>query len=150
MPSATSSPHHGNLCRSAFTAGALETAGVLSDALHFGHLRWQDCHAEAPSPAQHPRPQTPSELDTSQEDNDTWYAGHAQRDPIRHAPVASSRQYDEYVEEYDLKFQDYHQLRQAMGRVQRCCLHVHCIWRHDVFALHSYLGCQACACLLRD
>lgn len=76
-------------------------------------------------PAQHLRLQTPSELDTSQEDNDTWYAEHAQRDPIRHAPIASSRQYNEYVEEYDLKFQDYHQLRQAMGRVQRCCPYIH-------------------------
>ncbi|CAK0764609.1 hypothetical protein CVIRNUC_003175 [Coccomyxa viridis] len=76
-------------------------------------------HKEKPLPAQQLRPQTPSELDTSQEDNDTWYAEHAQRDPIRHAPIASGRQYDEYVEEYDSKFQDYHQLRQAMGRVQR-------------------------------
>ena len=101
-------------------------------------------------PAQQLRPQTPSELDTSQEDNDTWYAEHAQRDPIRHAPVASSRQYDEYVEEYDSKFQDYHQLRQAMSRVQRCCSHVHLLRTHAISAVHCYVSCQACNCFLRE
>ena len=136
---------------SPFAFCAVETADDLEqNALHCGSLSRQRCHAETPLPAQQLRPQTPSELDTSQEDNDTWYAEHAQRDPIRHAPVASGRQYDEYVEEYDSKFQDYHQLRQAMGRVQRCCSQVHFLWTHDLSALHCYLGCQACSCFLRD
>ena len=130
---------------------ALETADNLEqNGLQCGNLSQHHCHAETPLPAQQLRPQTPSELDTSQEDNDTWYAEHAQRDPIRHAPIASSRQYNEYVEEYDLKFQDYHQLRQAMGRVQRCCSHVPFFQTHDISSVHCYLGCQACNRFLRD
>lgn len=71
------------------------------------------------SPPQLPRPQTPSELQTSHEADDTWYADHLQREPVRHAPIESSEQYYQYVEEYEAKHDDYIQIHQAVSRTRR-------------------------------
>ena len=76
----------------------------------------------SPPPLQLSRPQTPSELQTSHEADDTWYAEHSQREPVRHAPVESSKQYARYVEEYDVKHEAYLQIHQAIRRTQRYLL----------------------------
>ena len=38
---------------------------------------------------------------------------------MRHAPVNSSSQYNRYVEEYDVKHEDYMQIHQAIRRTRR-------------------------------
>ena len=64
-------------------------------------------------------PRAPSALASSNCADDSWFAVYETRQPIQHPPVADSRQYKAYCEEYSAKFDVYHKLHQEMSTVTR-------------------------------
>jgi hypothetical protein len=66
-----------------------------------------------------PMPEPPSNLASSRCNNDSWFAAHASRQPISHPAVANNQQFNDYVAEYNAKYEVYHRLHQEMSAVHR-------------------------------
>ena len=72
------------------------------------------------TPALAPAVAVPSALNSSNAADDSWFAPHEGRPPVRHAPVCGGNAYRAYCAEYAAKLEVYHRLHQEMSSVRRC------------------------------